>query len=86
MRYCTAFIASSRLACAWKSLRNPLISNTSRALDARVECSFVSAGRPVGAAEFGPTSVAPGEQIRADLIGPPTTAHVDSTTCHLVGQ
>ncbi len=63
-----------------------LISNTSRALDARVQCSFVSAGRPVGAAEFGPTSVAPGEQIRADLIGPPTTAHVDSTTCHLVGQ
>jgi chemotaxis protein histidine kinase CheA len=63
-----------------------LISNTSRALDARVQCSFVSAGRPVGAAEFGPTSVAPGEQIRADLIGPPTTAHVDSTTCHLLGQ
>jgi hypothetical protein len=63
-----------------------LISNTSRALDARVQCSFVSAGRQVGDAEFGPTSVAPGEQISADLIGPPTTAHVDSTTCHLVGQ
>jgi hypothetical protein len=63
-----------------------LISNTARALDARVQCSFVSAGRPVGDAEFGPTSVAPGEQISADLIGPPTTARVDTTTCHLVGQ
>ena len=60
-----------------------LISNTARALDARVQCSFVSAGRPVGDAEFGPTSVA---QISTDLIGPPTTAPVDSTTCHLVGQ
>jgi chemotaxis protein histidine kinase CheA len=63
-----------------------LNSNTSRALDARIQCSFVSAGRQVGNAEFGPTSVAPGEQISADLIGPPTTAHVDSTTCHLLGQ
>jgi len=63
-----------------------LNSNTSRALDALIQCSFVSAGRQVGNAEFGPTSVAPGEQISADLIGPPTTAHVDSTTCHLLGQ
>jgi chemotaxis protein histidine kinase CheA len=63
-----------------------LNSNTSRPLDARIQCSFVSAGRQVGNAEFGPTSVAPGEQISADLIGPPTTAHVDSTTCHLLGQ
>ena len=61
-----------------------LNSNTSRPLDARIQCSFVSAGRQVGNAEFGPTSVAPGEQISADLIGPPTTAHVDSTTCHLL--
>jgi len=63
-----------------------LNSNTSRPLDARIQCSFVSAGRQVGNAEFGPTSVAPGEQISADLIGPPTTAHVDSTTCYLLGQ
>ena len=61
-----------------------LNSNTSRPLDARIQCSFVIAGRQVGNAEFGPTSVAPGEQISADLIGPPTTAHVDSTTCHLL--
>jgi len=63
-----------------------LNSNTSRPIDARIQCLFVSAGRQVGNAEFGPTSVAPGEQISADLIGPPTTAHVDSTTCQLLGQ
>jgi hypothetical protein len=63
-----------------------LISNTSRALDVRIQCSFLSAGRSVGEAESGPTPVAPGEQVSTDLIGPPTTAHVDSTTCHLVGQ
>ena len=37
-------------------------------------------------AYFGPTAVAPGEQVVTDLIGPPTTAYVDSTTCRLVGQ
>ncbi len=63
-----------------------LVSNTSRAVDARVQCSFQSAGRSIGEAEFGPTSVAPGEQVSAELFGPPTTANVDSATCRLVGQ
>ena len=61
-----------------------LTSNT-RALDARSRV-FLSAERSVGEASFGPTAVAPGEQISADLIGPPTTAYVVSTTCRLVGQ
>ena len=63
-----------------------LTSNTPRALDAQVRCSFLSAERSVGEASFGPTAVAPGEQISADLIGPPMTAYVVSTTCRLVGQ
>jgi hypothetical protein len=63
-----------------------LTSNTSRTLDAQVRCSFLNAERSVGEASFGPTAVAPGEQISADLIGPPTTAYVVSTTCRLVGQ
>ena len=63
-----------------------LTSNTSRTLDAQVQCAFLNAGRSVGDAYFGPTAVAPGEQIVTDLIGPPTTAYVDSTTCRLVGQ
>jgi len=63
-----------------------LTSNTARTLDAQVQCSFLNAGRSVADAYFGPTAVAPGEQIVTDLIGPPTTAYVDSTTCRLVGQ
>jgi hypothetical protein len=63
-----------------------LTSNTPRTLDAQVQCSFLNAGRSVGEAYFGPTAVAAGEQIVTDLIGPPTTAYVDSTTCRIVGQ
>jgi hypothetical protein len=63
-----------------------LTSNTARTLDAQVQCSFLNAGRSVGEAYFGPTAVAPGEQIVIDLIGPPTTAYVDSTTCRIVGS
>jgi hypothetical protein len=63
-----------------------LTSNTPRTLDAQVQCSFLNAERSVGEASFGPTAVAPGEQISADLIGPPITAYVVSTTCRLVGQ
>ena len=63
-----------------------LTSNTPRTLDTQVQCSFLNAGRSVGEAYFGPTAVAPGEQIVTDLIGPPTTAYVDSTTCRIVGQ
>ena len=63
-----------------------LTSNTPRTLDTQVQCSFLSTGRSVGEGSFGPTAVAPGEQISTDLIGPPMTAHVDSTICGLVEQ
>jgi hypothetical protein len=63
-----------------------LTSNVGRTLDAQVQCSFLNAGRSVGEAYFGPTAVAAGEQIVTDMIGPPTTVYVDSTTCRLVGQ
>jgi hypothetical protein len=63
-----------------------LTSNVGRALDAQIQCSFLNAGRSVGEAYYGPTAVAPGEQIVTELIGPPTTVYVDSTTCRLVGQ
>jgi len=63
-----------------------LTSNVGRALDAQVQCTFLNAGRSVGDAYFGPTVVAPGEQIVTDMIGPPTTVYVDSTTCRLVNQ
>jgi hypothetical protein len=63
-----------------------LTSNVGRTLDAQVQCTFLNAGRSVGEAYFGPTAVAAGEQIVTDMIGPPTTIYVDSTTCRLVGQ
>jgi hypothetical protein len=62
-----------------------LTSNTSRTLDAQVQCTFLNGGRSVGEAYFGPTAIASGEQVTTDLIGPPTTAYVDSTTCRMVG-
>jgi hypothetical protein len=35
-------------------------------------------------AYYGPVTIQPGEQITTELIGPPTTAYVDSTNCRLL--
>ena len=59
-------------------------SNTARSLDTQVRCSFLNAGRSVGEAYLGPVLMAAGEQISTELIGPPTTAFVDSTNCRVV--
>ena len=59
-------------------------SNVNRTIDTQVQCSFLNAGRSVGDANFGPIQLAPGEQASTDLIGPPTTAFVDSTSCRVV--
>lgn len=59
-------------------------SNTPRTLDTQVQCTFMNAGRSVGEAYFGPTAIAAGEQITTELIGPPTTAYVDSTNCRVL--
>ncbi len=61
-----------------------ITSNTPRALDTQVSCTFMNAGRSVGEAYFGPTTIAPGEQITTDLIGPSTTAYVDTTRCNVL--
>jgi hypothetical protein len=61
-----------------------ITSNTPRALDTQVQCTFLNQGRSVGEAYFGPTTIAPGEQISTELIGPPTTAYVDSTKCNVL--
>ena len=44
----------------------------------------MNAGRPVEDAYFGPVTIQPGEQISTELIGPPTTAYIDSTNCRVV--
>src|SRR5476649_2046282 len=59
-------------------------SNTGNTVDTQIQCSFNNAGRSVGEAYFGPVSLAPGEQISTELIGPPTTAYVDSTNCKVL--
>lgn len=59
-------------------------SNTGNTVDTQIQCSFLNAGRSVGEAYFGPVSLAPGEQISTDLVGPPTTAYVDSTNCRVL--
>ncbi len=61
-----------------------ITSNTSRAVDTQVQCTFVNGGSTVSDANFGPVSIAPGEQITADLVGPPTSTYVDSTNCRVL--
>jgi hypothetical protein len=59
-------------------------SNVSRAIDTQVQCSFLNGGRSAGEAYFGPVTLAAGEQVSTELIGPPTTAFVDSTNCRVM--
>ncbi|TMJ29160.1 MAG: hypothetical protein E6G95_07275 [Alphaproteobacteria bacterium] len=59
-------------------------SNVNRTIDTQVQCSFLNAGRSVGEAYLGPVQLAAGEQVSTDLIGPPTTAFVDSTNCRVM--
>jgi hypothetical protein len=61
-----------------------LTSNTPRPLETQAQCTFMNAGRPVEDVYFGPVTIQPGEQISTELIGPPTTAYIDSTNCRVV--
>jgi hypothetical protein len=61
-----------------------VISNTSRNVDTQIQCTFTNGGRSVGDANFGPISIAPGEQITTQLTGPPTSTYVDSTNCRVL--
>jgi len=61
-----------------------IVSNTPNEVTAQVQCSFLNGGRSVGDAYLGPVGLAPGEQISSDLVGPPTTAYVDSTNCRML--
>ena len=63
-----------------------ITSNVTRSVDTQVQCTFLNAGRSVGEAYFGPIQLAAGEQVSTDLIGPPTTAFVDSTNCRVMNQ
>jgi hypothetical protein len=59
-------------------------SNTNRVVDTQIQCTFTNSGRPIEEVYFGPIPVQPGENISTELIGPPTTAYVDSTNCRVL--
>jgi hypothetical protein len=61
-----------------------ITSNTPRTLTTQIQCTFMNAGQSVGDAYFGPIDIAAGEQISTEMIGPPTTAYVDSTNCRVL--
>jgi hypothetical protein len=61
-----------------------LKSNTQRTIDTQAVCTFMNGNRSLEDAYYGPVSIQPGEQITTELIGPPTTAYVDSTNCRLL--
>jgi hypothetical protein len=61
-----------------------LTSNTRNPVTARAECTFMNAGQPVSTDYLGPLTIQPGEQITSELVGPPTTAYIDSTNCKLL--
>jgi hypothetical protein len=61
-----------------------LTSNTPKGVNTQAECTFMNAGRPVSTDYLGPVYIQPGEQITTELIGPPTTAYIDSTNCKVV--
>lgn len=59
-------------------------SNTADSVSTQIQCTFRNAGRSVGDAYFGPVTLAPGEQVSTELIGPPTSTYVDSTNCKVL--
>ncbi|WP_428681929.1 hypothetical protein [Reyranella sp.] len=61
-----------------------LKSNIQRAVETQAVCTFMNGSRALEDAYYGPVSIQPGEQITTELIGPPTTAYVDSTNCRLL--
>ena len=61
-----------------------LKSNIQRPIDTQAVCTFMNGSRALEDAYYGPVSIQPGEQITTELIGPPTTAYVDSTNCRLL--
>jgi hypothetical protein len=43
----------------------------------------MNGGQAITTDYIGPIMIQPGEQITTELVGPPTTAYVDSTNCRL---
>ncbi|MBM3643379.1 MAG: hypothetical protein FJX02_03410 [Alphaproteobacteria bacterium] len=61
-----------------------IVSQTQRTLDVQIQCTFTNSGKPVEDVYFGPVPIQPGEQISTELIGPPTTAFIDTANCRVL--
>lgn len=61
-----------------------LTSNTQRPVETQAVCTFMNGGSSLEDAYFGPITIQPGEQITTELVGPPTTAYIDSTNCRIM--
>jgi hypothetical protein len=59
-------------------------SNTTRTVDTQLQCTFLNGGKPIEDVYFGPVALQAGEQISTELVGPPTTAYVDSVNCKVL--
>ena len=61
-----------------------ITSNTPRVVDTQIQCTFTNSGRAVEDVYFGPIPLQAGEQITTELVGPPTTAYIDSVSCKVL--
>ena len=63
-----------------------LSNNTNRPIDARLLCTFRNGSRAVADVNVLMRDVGAGDQVGADVSGPPVTIFVDSAACNVVDQ
>jgi hypothetical protein len=67
----------------WQLTLN-LSNNTARPIDARLACTFRNGDRPVADVNVLMRDVGAGDQVGADVAGPPVTTFVDSASCNIL--
>ena len=60
-----------------------LSNNSGRPIDTRLACTFRNGDRPVADVNVLMREVGPGDQVAADVAGPPVTTFVDSVSCNI---
>jgi hypothetical protein len=68
---------------AWQLTLN-LSNNSARPIDARLACTFRNGARPVADVNVLMREVGAGDQVGADVAGPPVTTFVDSASCNIL--
>jgi hypothetical protein len=67
----------------WQLTLN-LTNNSARPIDARLACTFRNGSRPAADVNVLMRDVGPGDQVAADVAGPPVTTFVDSVSCDIL--